>query len=397
MIQIVHKQDCCGCWACVQRCANHCISMYEDEEGFLYPQVDLSTCTQCGLCERVCPVLNQNEHRMPLRVFAAKNYDEEIRMQSSSGGIFSLLAEAVIEEGGVVFGARFDADWNVIHAYTETIEGIAHFRGSKYVQSQMGSCYQQTETFLKAGRKVLFSGTSCQIAGLHKYLMKMYENLLTVDVVCHGVPSPMVWQEYLRTITCPDKDGASLLNKRLAITNISFRDKSTGWKKFGFVVRGKRDTKDTLFLHETMDKNMYMQLFLNNLSLRPSCYHCIAKSGKSGSDITIGDYWKIGKYHRMYDDNKGVGLLMANTEKGINTVKRLSLDSHETTYQQALVGNSTLEKSVEISPYRAEFWDCFKTNGIDAVTAICKKMRPSFVSRCIKSSKGIIKHIIGQK
>lgn len=198
MISINDKKDCCGCAACVQRCPKQCITLHEDNEGFLYPQVDESLCIDCGLCEKVCPVINQADERTPLGVYAAKNPNESVRMQSSSGGVFTMLAERIIDEDGVVFGACFDERWEVVHSYVETKEALAKFRGSKYVQSKIGSTYQQVEGFLKSGRKVLFSGTPCQIAGLKKYLRKEYDNLLAVDFICHGVPSPGVFRTYLQ-------------------------------------------------------------------------------------------------------------------------------------------------------------------------------------------------------
>lgn len=197
MIDIKDKKLCCGCNACVQRCPKQCISVQKDEEGFLYPIVDLSICIDCGLCEKVCLVLNQGSERNPIEVFAAVNKDDSIRMQSSSGGIFTALAEQIIQEKGVVFGARFDEKWEVKHDYTETIEGLKAFRGSKYVQSRIGDTFSKAEFFLKAGRKVMFTGTPCQIAGLRLFLRKEYENLLAVDIICHGVPSPLVWRKYL--------------------------------------------------------------------------------------------------------------------------------------------------------------------------------------------------------
>ena len=197
MIHILDKHSCCGCAACVQACPKQCISFNEDEQGFRYPLVDESICIDCGLCEKVCPVIHQLDAKKPLKVYAAQNPNEEIRLKSSSGGIFTMLAESVIDEGGVVFGAQFDKNWEVEHAYTESKEGLAAFRGSKYLQSRTGETYKQTRDFLKAGRSVLYSGTSCQIAGLKKFLRKEYENLITVDVVCHGAPSPLVWRTYL--------------------------------------------------------------------------------------------------------------------------------------------------------------------------------------------------------
>ena len=235
MIDIKDKKDCCGCSACVQKCPKQCISLKEDCEGFLYPIVDKDICIDCGLCEKVCPILYQGEERKPLKVFAAKNHDEEIRKQSSSGGIFTLLAEKIINEGGVVFGAKFDENWDVKHDYTETIEGLAAFRGSKYVQSRIEDNYRKAETFLKQGRKVLFSGTPCQIAGLKRFFRKEYENLLTVDFICHGVPSPGVWRRYLQETVARmcDKNRVStdpISIKNARVESISFRDKSHGWK-----------------------------------------------------------------------------------------------------------------------------------------------------------------------
>lgn len=200
MISITSKEMCCGCAACEQRCPKSCIVMREDEEGFLYPQTDMSKCIDCGLCEKVCPVLNQGEKRKPLYVYAAKNKNPQIQLYSSSGGVFTHIAEQIIQNNGVVFGARFDENWAVKHDYTETLEGLAAMRGSKYVQSRIGSTYQQAKDFLEAGRLVLFSGTPCQIRGLKLFLAKEYENLLTVDLVCHGVPSPEIWRQYLHEI-----------------------------------------------------------------------------------------------------------------------------------------------------------------------------------------------------
>lgn len=169
MILITDKSLCCGCSACVQKCPKQCISLKEDNEGFLYPIVNTDTCVDCGICEKVCPVLNPEDTHEPLKVLAAKNRDEKIRMESSSGGIFTLLAEPIIREGGVVFGARFDEEWQVTLDYTETIDGLSAFRGSKYVQARTGDTYRQCEQFLKEGRKVLFTGSPCQIAGLNHY------------------------------------------------------------------------------------------------------------------------------------------------------------------------------------------------------------------------------------
>lgn len=202
MIKITDKSRCCGCESCRSVCPKKCISMKADKEGFLYPEVDLSQCVDCKLCEKVCPVLHPALLDRKPKVFAGINNDIKIRLQSSSGGIFTLLAEQILHKGGIVFGACFDEHWNVVHSYTDTIEGLEHFRGSKYVQSYVGDSFVQVKKFLDEGREVLFSGTPCQIAGLKNFLRKPYHNLLTVDVVCHGVPSPKVWQSYLYESGC---------------------------------------------------------------------------------------------------------------------------------------------------------------------------------------------------
>ena len=302
MIDITDKSKCCGCTACVQRCPKQCIVMHEDKEGFLYPKVDTAKCIDCGLCEKVCPVLNVADDRLPQKVLAAKNKNEQIRKTSSSGGIFTILAEQVINDGGVVFGVKFNDKWEVVHSYTETIDGLAAFRGSKYVQSFIGDSYKKAEIFLKNGRKVLFSGTPCQISGLKHYLRKEYENLLTVECVCHGVPSPKVWREYLKEVKA--NSGAT------SIQDVCFRDKSTGWK--GYSVSYKCKCKQDLYKLYSAQyyDNPFMRAFLGDFILRPSCYSCVAKAGSSGADIALADFWGIENVLPEFDDDKGCSLLI---------------------------------------------------------------------------------------
>ncbi len=362
MINIQDKHLCCGCEACVNACPKHCITFKEDEEGFRYPQVDQSVCIDCGLCEKVCPVTNQTDPQKPLSVYAAKNSNEEELLKSSSGGIFILLAKLVLCQGGVVFGAKFDDNWNVIHTYAETEGGAQAFMGSKYVQSQIGITYSQVRDFLKQGRKVLFSGTPCQIAGLKQFLGKEYDNLLTVDVICHGVPSPKVWQRYIDEIKCnafkkektiyypiyyPHATGTST---DVQIESIFFRDKRTGWKKYSFTLflaetlaDGK---KNTISLSHEYHKDSYMKLFLRDLILRPSCYQCPAKGGKSQSDLTIADFWGVEKHYPDLVDERGVGLMVIKSGKGLKALSSLQLELQEVSFEDAIAGNPKYMNSV---------------------------------------------------
>lgn len=355
MINITNKQDCCGCGACVQKCPKHCISLNEDSEGFLYPQVDIATCIDCGLCEKACPVQNPAETRTPLQVLAAINNDEKIRMESSSGGIFTLLAEKVINQGGVVFGARFDEDWQVTLDYTKTIEGLATFRGSKYVQARTDETYKLCEQFLNAGRKVLFTGSPCQIAGLHHYLRKQYDNLTTCDFVCHGVPSPKVWRLYLKEVI----DGANR-----SITDIKFRNKDNGWKAFNFKLAFDESSQTTT-LSSCHRDNLFMRAFLSDMILRPSCYDCKAKQGRSMSDITIADFWGINNSHPEMDDDKGTGLILIHTTKGQKAIDWTLTKFIETKYDEATPYNNGLKPSVPAHRNRTRFF-----NKLDNSTSI---------------------------
>lgn len=341
MIQIKDPSACCGCTACVNICSRRALALKPDKMGFLYPVADTDLCIHCGLCEKVCPSIEPNESRIPLKVYAAKSADERIKAQSSSGGAFTLFAESILEEGGVVFGARFNEKWEVVHDYTETREGLAAFRASKYVQSRIGSTYRQAKAFLQAGRKVLFTGTPCQIAGLKRYLRKAYDNLLTIDFVCHGVPAPTVWQIYLKEILAQQPD------PHMSIKEIHFRDKREGWKRYNVSFYLSRPTATG---HQSFKvwsspymQDVYMRAFLSDLTLRPSCYKCPAKKGKSGSDITIGDFWGIEKIMPDFDDDKGCSLVMLHNEKAIAWFHSVELFCREATYEQAIAGNPSIE------------------------------------------------------
>lgn len=383
------KEDCCGCGACAQRCPKQCITMKEDEEGFLYPVVDAGQCINCGLCEKVCPWMNVPEKMHPLEVLAAKNRNEEERMDSSSGGVFIALAKKVIEKEGVVFGAVFDENWEVWHTYAETLEDVKPMMGSKYLQSRMENAYWQAETFLREGRKVLFSGTPCQIAGLHAYLRKDYSNLLSVDLICHGVPSPGIWRKYIhetfdlsarRAVAGKNTVLYSSLNSMPGIAGIKFRDKQlNGWKKFSFVVRGlsaSEADKNSVLLSDIHYTNPFMRGFLANIYLRPACYGCKCKDGVSRSDLTIADFWGIQNIMPDFDDDKGVGLVLVGSDKGKQMLESIDLEIRPSNMEDAVsrFNRSYLEPPVS-HPKRIDFFESVSrgmtiTRSVETILAV---------------------------
>ncbi len=358
MIKITDKSQCCGCEACRSVCPKKCISMKADKEGFLYPRVDLSQCIDCKLCEKVCPVLHPVFSEREPMAFSGINNDIKIRLQSSSGGIFTLLAEQVLHKGGIVFGACFDEHWNVVHSYTDTIEGLVRFRGSKYVQSCIGDSFLQARKFLDEGREVLFSGTSCQIAGLKNFLQKFYKNLLTVDVVCHGVPSPKVWQGYLYESACNAyhiKKRDSFFSLADKITNISFRSKENGWKKYHVKIEYQNGEKNVI----PYNNDAYMDIFLSDLSLRPSCYACSAKLHYVQSDITLADFWGVDQLHPEIDDDKGCGLILFHNDYAFTLLKSLDCQLKEQKLDEVIAFNPSIIHSVKEPVNRNFFYTIF--------------------------------------
>lgn len=390
MITILNKQQCCGCGACSQKCPKHCITMKQDSEGFLYPEVDESSCIDCGLCEKVCHELNPYTQRQPQEVLAVISKDDNIRMKSSSGGVFSLLAEQVIKDGGIVFGARFDDNWQVVLDCSETEEGIEAFRGSKYVQSRTENTYITAEKHLKAGRKVLFSGSPCQIASLHHYLGKQYDNLISVDFVCHGAPSPKVWDAYLNEST-----GCA----RNCISSIEFRNKDNGWSKFNFKLCYSKNGED-YSLMSWHQQNPYMRAFLKDMILRPSCHNCKAKHGSSMSDITIADYWGISKSHPEINDDKGTSLVLINSEKGKYALDLSQCYYKETHIDDALPYNAGLGHITKPHKNRKQFFD--KMDSTESVIDLIEDLlKPSMgqkirmmLGRCKRGVVKVVKKLV---
>ena len=382
MIEIKDKTRCMGCHACYNRCPVQAIEMVEDEKGFKYPQVNKEKCINCGLCERVCPILNQRKVKNTPKAYAVKNKNEEVREKSSSGGMFSLLAEKVLQDGGVVFGVAFDENWQLKHIYVENIEDLQIFRGSKYLQSIVGETYSKLKDFLIEGRKVMYTGTPCQIEGLKSYLGKEYENLFTQDIICHGVPSPKVHERYLKYLR--DK------YKTKNIKNIIHRTKINGWKNW--CVNIKFDNSEYIKAHE---QDPYMQAFLRNTSLRESCYNCQFKKKHRISDITLADFWGIENIAPEMDDNKGTSLVIINSEKGKQIFEQIKdkIIYKQVDFEEAIRYNPSMTTSVKPDPNREKFFDNLDKMPFDELV---KKYTytPGIFKRILWKVKRVVKKII---
>lgn len=291
--------------------------MLPDTEGFLCPLVDEVKCVGCHRCEQVCPVLHPGEPDAAPTCYAAYTKDEKLRLQSSSGGIFTELAKPIIAAGGVVFGCVWERPQLVaIHVRAETLEELAEMRGSKYVQSDLRDTFREAKTALMEGRQVLFSGTPCQIAGLKAFLGKCYDNLLLVEIICHGTPSPRVLEAYL---------DAQKKRLRCDITEIFFRSKR--------VLRARQG--DMLEIHRAdggveicpLGESSYARAYFGQLCSRLSCYQCSAREGRSGADMTIGDFWGIEKVRPEWQDPRGVSIVVVHSTRGRSVLSDLATKS----------------------------------------------------------------------
>lgn len=345
MIKITQKENCTGCYACKNICPEDCITMGSDFEGFRYPTVDIKSCVECGLCEKVCPIIHKKVIENNPKAYACYNKNEKTRMESSSGGLFTLIAEQIIDNGGIVFGALFDNEFNVIHDYVDIKENLSKLRGSKYVQSKIGDMHKKVKCDLLQGKQVLFTGTPCQIAGLKSYLQKDYDNLFCIDNICHGVPSPKVWQNY---ISYQEKYFKSSLSK------INFRNKDTGWKDYSVYISFENNDE----YKNKFNNDLYMKAFLKDICLRPSCYQCEFKSLHRQSDITLADYWGIQSMIPDMDDDKGTSLIFVNSERGQVMLEKIKAQIlyREVDINKAVVYNPSAVKSSVRNPRREDFF-----------------------------------------
>ena len=361
MITISDKTLCCGCTACMSACPAQCIVMRRDREGFDYPVINSpDLCIGCGKCEKVCPVLSPRDKAEPMEAFAAQS--PAYIGGSSSGGVFPALADVVLAEGGVVFGAVVNDDMTVGHAEAYDMAGVERMRGSKYVQSDLYASYEDVRYWLQEGRKVLFTGTPCQVAGLHEYLGRPYEGLVTVDVLCHGVPSPGLWEKYVKALE--RQHGARM-------EYVRFKDKSSSWRHYAFT---------TSFGSCEYVDDPYMALFVQDMTLRHSCYRCAVRDGRSGSDITLSDLWSVPVVAPEMSDDKGASGVYVYTEKGRQLMETIAsgLDMKPVDVTQSKMDNGGFHDPASIPEKREEFF-----KGVHSSADLIKHMKSYIVRKPI--------------
>lgn len=351
------KENCCGCTACMSICPEQAIAMNADEEGFLYPVINENLCIKCDLCKQICPFHDNyrvNGNYDHPQVYAAKHRNNEVRMNSSSGGVFTAISDYILGVDGIIYGAAFDKNFIVRHQKAETAEERNKFRGSKYVQSNLTGVFGEIKNELKKGRTVLFTGTPCQNAGLRSYLGESYDNLFLCDLVCHGTPSPLIFESYIKY--CEKKNKSS-------IKQYYFRFKGNGWHSHtekAVYANGKEDSTSLL-------SQSYKVLFYSHVALRPACHNCKFCNFSRPSDITIGDFWGIEKSMPGFDDNIGISLVLINSPKGNYLFHNISKDVYyrESNTRDCLQHN--LHAPSPVSPKRDKFWQDYKKRGFEYV------------------------------
>lgn len=319
------KNNCVGCRSCEQVCPKNAIVIKEQEDGFLYPYVDQEKCIDCSLCVKHCPTqLSKNSSIVPLKVFAFRNKNDVQIMQSASGGVGALAAQEIIKEGGIAYGVSYNKSFGVKHIRVDCLSDLPQIQSSKYVQSDTGNTYSQVQKDLLAGKTVLYTGTPCQIDGLHSFLKKDYKNLYTIDLICHGVPSPKFFKKYLE-FQNKQTDG------KIIYYNFRSKDKR-GWGT-QYLLKTKTKTKT-----KTLSLDRYGKHFMSGDCYRECCYQCAYANIHRVGDLTIGDFWGIGKSHPEFYSEKGVSSVFVNTEKGQKLFDGIK--------SKALVIDATLEEAM---------------------------------------------------
>ena len=387
MLNLTNKESCVGCTACESICPKHCIEIKSDTEGFRYPEMCITECIECNACRKVCPLLKDDIQSASLPVaYASRTIDDTIRMESSSGGIFTELAKKILLQKGVVYGAVYDEQFEIQHCDIERIDDLYKLRGAKYAESCLGNSFGKILDRLKQGQEVLFSGTPCQVAGLKSFLKKDYENLFCIDFVCHGVPSPMAWKEYVKYRAKQDADGEMPIK-------INLRDKTTGWSKYRYsnLFQYKDGNEHSCLSSDSL----YMKLFVGDYISRKSCSNCKFKGYNRVSDITLGDFWGIWDIAPEMDDNKGISLVLIQSEKGRKMFEDISdkIESKEMALEQVSLQNPSILKSSPANPKRQQALDMIRDGRIGEVEILFS----NFSKRKVSIFKKIIRKYFGKE
>lgn len=365
---ICEKNKCTGCFACYNICPKKAIEMKEDECGFIYPEVDTNKCIKCGLCEKVCPSINKTTSNNPQKCFALFSNDSEIRKNSTSGGVATELSKYFINNGGIVYGACFKNNCLVRHTRIDKLEDLKDAQGSKYVHSYINDVFLQVKQDLK-NKKVLFIGTPCQIAGLKKFLMKDYDNLFLIDLICHGVPSQKFLQEeVIRLVGTTNVD------------RVIFRKNN----EYGFYIikNGK------IIFSKKIDESPYDELFMEGLSLRNNCHNCQYSNKNRVSDITIGDFWGLSEKSKIYSEqSQGINVVLCNTEKGVKLIEIMknNFAIDERNIEEAVNGNTQLRVPINKLNKAIKFQENYKKYGF------IKAYKKAMLKKIIKKKLGKIK------
>lgn len=356
------KKDCFGCTSCYNTCPTKAITMERDEEGFLYPEIGQALCIDCNKCINICPKLQEGHYKEKdnPEFYVAKHKSNDVLMKSTSGGMFTALSDVVLKKGGVIYGVDYDDDFNVLHRRAETVEERDRMRISKYVQSNLTDIFTQIKKDLKEKKYVLFTGTPCQTAGLRGFIGKspLAKNLYICDVICHSIPSPLIWEDYKKLL---EKEQGGKL------TDVQFRSKIIDWS---------RENSNKTFLYKTTaneeihnDERYYKLFFGKKTIMRPSCEDCNYTDIHRASDITIADYWGIEKYAPEWMDVKGVSVILVNNEKGAKLLEECSKNIHfeKRPAEESLNEQQRLREPVKFPENREQFWNDYRKYGFEYI------------------------------
>lgn len=380
---LADRNQCTGCGACASSCTHKCICMEPDEYGFVYPAINETNCVQCGLCEQRCPVVKKQSpdaiSSIP-KAYAAYSKEESLRKESSSGAVFSEMAQYILDRGGAVFGAAYDEQYKVHHVCAVSKEELAGLRGAKYAQSDLGEVFVDVRSRLNRHQLVLFSGTPCQVAGLNSFLHKEYENLFCIDFVCHGVPSPMAWTAYVEYRAKKDNHGE-------LPRSINLRSKETGWSRYRYsnvfeYENGKRSVCSS-------SDSLFMKLFVGDYICRPSCENCPFKGYSRISNLTLGDFWGIWDIKPEMDDNGGTSLILCQSDHGAKLLEDIAdkLVMKQVTLEEASRQNSSMLTASPANPRRKEALDMIRAGNIAACESWFRQPKKTMTQK--------LRHLVG--